>query len=230
MSSKISALSAASALDGTETFPLVQSSTTKKGLISAIATYLQGLTGLNFTNAVRFSTIELGAATDTTIARDAAGSITVEGLGLWRVLAKGSTQLQHTGNTTETTKLTVTVPAGAMGPNGRLRITILWSNNNNANNKIMRIKFGGTAFFSSVHTTVTSRRDQLEIANRNSANSQVGNNSEGQGGFGAGASSTLVTSAIDTTAAADITATIELANSGDNAAIESYVVEVLYGA
>jgi len=44
MSSKISALSAASALNGTETFPLVQSSTTKKGLISAIATYLAGIT------------------------------------------------------------------------------------------------------------------------------------------------------------------------------------------
>lgn len=44
MSSKISALSAASALNGTETFPLVQSSTTKKGLISALSTYLAGIT------------------------------------------------------------------------------------------------------------------------------------------------------------------------------------------
>lgn len=147
-------------------------------------------------------------------------------LGTWRVLAKSSVAASHTGNTTETTLATVSIPAGAMGPNGRVRITSLWSATNNANNKSMRHKFGGTNYFAQNMSTQQGWRHETEIANRNAANSQVGNTSNVFGSQAAAPN----TSAVDTTSAVTVLITGQLANSADTVTLESYRVEVLYGA
>lgn len=236
---KISALTAGSALAGTETFPVVQSSATVKSTISAIATYLQGLTGLNFTNAVRFATIELGAASDTTIARAAAGAFTVEGRGVWRVLASSAvavvrSSVNGAGDATEATLGTVTVPGGALGPNGRLRINSIWSYTNSANQKLPRIRFGdlatGSQYMSASPTTTATFRDNREIANVNSASSQKGGFGGGSG-FGT-ATTAPITSVLDTASDQTIlfTSCWTGAVSGENITLESYVVEILYGA
>jgi hypothetical protein len=151
----------------------------------------------------------------------------------WQVLASSGVQSSHTGTTTQTTLATVTVPAGAMGPNGRLRITFAYSFTNSANNKIFQVRFNGaagTAVYARTETTNQSHRGQVEIANRNAANSQVyGGGLLGSGGWGS-VNTAIGTMAIDTASARDIAFTGELANAAESIAIESYLVELFYGA
>ena len=66
--SKISAYSSASALDGTEALPVVQSSATKKTLVSAIRTYLLslGLLSVSSSGGVGYATGAGGAVTQLT--------------------------------------------------------------------------------------------------------------------------------------------------------------------
>lgn len=147
-------------------------------------------------------------------------------LGAWRVLAQSSLSVSHTGNTAETTLASVVIPAGAMGPNGRVRITSLWSGTNSANAKTMRHKFGGVNYFAQNMTTQLGWRHENEIGNRNAANSQVGNTSNVFGSL----SGAPITSAIDTAAAVIVLITGQLANAGETVTLESYRVEVLHGA
>lgn len=149
-------------------------------------------------------------------------------LGIWRVLAASAVQVSHTGTTAETALATVTVPANALGANGILRITSLWSNNNNANTKTPRIRYStitGTTYNAISPTTNLSHRLQCQIANRNATNSQVGATSAVTG-FGQGAGA-VATGAVDTTASSTIILSGQLANAGDTMAIESYIVEIL---
>lgn len=223
---KISALTAADALDGTEALPVVQGSATKKTLVSAIATYLQALTGLNFPNAVRFATIELGAASDTTLARSAAGAITIEGRGVFRELdANAAESNTHTGDTNEHTFATITVPANALGAKGVLRITAQWGLTT-SNTKTTRIRFNGTEVSANATTTSLSSRQQAQIQNRNNTAKQVAN-ATNQVNFG-GSSTAPVTMTHDTTGALDITITGQLTNTGESITLESYLVEILH--
>lgn len=149
----------------------------------------------------------------------------------WRVIAASAVAASHTGNTTETALATVQVPAGAMGPNGALRITTLWSYTNSANNKTLRIRFGGvsgTAHLGNFVTTTATLRHQQLIQNRNAQNSQIGGYlSVTPFGANPGAA---VTSSVDTSAAADLVLSGQLANAGETVTLESYLVELLYGA
>ena len=151
-----------------------------------------------------------------------------------RIIAQSAAQLTLTGGVanTETVIATITIPAGALGPNGRIRSTVLWGCNNNGNTKRFRQRFNGlagTIYSSQDVTTSTCFRSQIEIANRNALNSQVGAPNSIAAAFGTSAGS-LVTSAIDTSAAVDLvlTGTLVTANT-DTITIESYLVELLGG-
>jgi hypothetical protein len=148
----------------------------------------------------------------------------------WRVLAASAVQVAHTGNTAETALATITVPGGAMGANGILRITTLWSHTNGADNKLLRVRFSGaagTTYLAITATTTATMRNQCQIANRNAANSQVGGAAAVTFGFGA-SSGAVVTSAVNTAADATIVITGQLGNAADNVNLESYLVELLY--
>jgi hypothetical protein len=154
-------------------------------------------------------------------------------LSTWYVLAKSAVSVSHTGDTSETTLATITVPANAMGPNGVLRITTQWSYTNSANNKTMFVKFGGaagTAYLQCTATTTASHRDVRQIANVNATNSQKGNASAATAGGHGITTGAVVTSARDTTAAQDITIRGQLGNSGETVTLEAYTVELCYGA
>lgn len=221
MSSKISALSAASPLAGTESFPLVQAGTTKKGLISDIVTYLLGLANTwslaqTFTVAPVFTQKRQSAAA----------------LGSWHVIAASAVQVTHTGDTAEFALATITLPAGCMGANGAVRVTAHFDATDSANNKTHRIRFGGISGGVARAITLNTSahaREQAVIQNRNAANSQILGDSGGQHG-GWGATTAFATAAIDTTAAVDIVLTSQLTNSGETSSIESYIVEVFYQA
>lgn len=151
---------------------------------------------------------------------------------LLRPPLQSAVQVPHTGNTAETTLATIQVPANAMGPNGRVRVTVLWSMTSSANNKTIRVRFGGTSgtiYQQQQLTTNQINRLQAEWANRNATNSQVGGPAGASSGWG-GSSAAIVTSAVDTTANADIVISGQLANSGETIALEHYLVEIFPGA
>lgn len=153
-------------------------------------------------------------------------------LATWYVLAQSSVAVTAPADTTEDTLATITIPAGAMGPNGRLRITTVWTITNSVNNKTLRIRLsgiGGTQFMNSIQTLVTTVRDQHEIQNRNSASSQLGWNAASSGGFGT-SSNAVVTGAIDTSVQTTLVITGQKATSGEVLTLESYIVELFYAA
>lgn len=144
------------------------------------------------------------------------------------VLARGATQSSVTGTTAETALATVTVPAGAMGLNGQLAITALFSYTSSANAKTPRVRFGGAAgaaFFSTSRTTDALYQQMVMIGNRNSASSQIGG-SQGASAFGASTGS-LMTSSIDTTTDQTVVFSGLLANSSETITLERYSVELI---
>lgn len=152
-------------------------------------------------------------------------------LGLFRTLgASAATGMSNTGNTVETTVATVTIPAGAMGANGILRITSLWSfSPNNGNTKTPRVRLNGlagTIYLGTATASVVSAHFPTIIRNRNATNSQIGYVANTPTQFGTN-NAALVTSAIDTTASVDIVFTGQLATGTDTITLESYLVEIL---
>lgn len=149
----------------------------------------------------------------------------------WRVLASSGIAVSHTGDTSETVLATVQVPANAMGPNGILRISSLWSYTNSGNNKTSFIRLGGlagTAFLNRVHTASASFFDVRQIANRDAANSQVGPSVTL---FSVGESvNAAFTGTINTTVAQDLVLTGQLASAGETITLEAYLVELLKAA
>jgi hypothetical protein len=205
--------------------------------------------------------IELGNNTDTTLSRASAGDVAVEGnrifrvggsdvpiadggtgastaqaadanLGTWYVIDKGAPGTSHTGDTTETALKTVTIPAGAMGASGQLRISLLFSFTNSTNAKTMRCRFGGasgTQYFAVANSTTGNVMYQWigRISNK-TASSQIGAGNN-FGGIGA-SSSAVVTSAVDTSSAVDLVISGQVANSSETVTLESYTVELCNGA
>lgn len=148
-------------------------------------------------------------------------------------VAKSGVAVTHTGNTSETTLATVSLPANVMGPNGSLRITSYWTFTNSANNKTLQIRCGttgngltGSIWGSTTQTTTRSMRMQNEIHNRNSTTSQVLMNGIGTGGWGTTINAASTDTA-DTKVARDIVFTATLANSGESITLEYYSVELL---
>ncbi len=144
------------------------------------------------------------------------------------VLGQSAAAVSVTGTATETVLATVTVPAGFLGLNGSIDIITLWSNNNSGNNKTFRGRWngaGGNAFLGVVQTTNVAYSDFRRIANRNSASSQIFFNrvSVSTGGWGAG-SSASPTDTVNTSSAVDIVLTAQLANTGDTATLEGYII------
>lgn len=167
-----------------------------------------------------------------TLVDDADGRAACATLGTWRILAASAVaSAALTGTTSETAMATIAVPAGAMGPNGALRVTSIWSNNNSANLKAQRVRLGGlagTQMSLATQTTALSSSEQRLIMNRNAQNAQVCF-AAGQGGWSS-SSGAVATATIDTSSAQNLVISGALANAGDSLTLEAYVVEILYGA
>jgi hypothetical protein len=153
-------------------------------------------------------------------------------LGLWYPLAKSAVAVSHTGDTNEFTLATIAIPAGAMGPSGALRVTSVWSHTSSGNNKTLRYRLGGVSgqqYMAAVNTTVASLMTQRLIQNRNSQASQVSSAQAIANAFGTSGGSP-VTSTVDMSAAQDLVISGHLASAGETIALESYLVELAYGA
>lgn len=167
----------------------------------------------------------------------------VKGNAIWRTIdasavAVTRSSINGAGDAIEEVQVTVTIPAGAIGPNGRVRITWLGSQTNSANGKTWRVRFGasgagtgGTAYYNVAGTNNASVHSQIIIRNRNNASSQVSYTNASATSFGQ-STGTLVTSAINTANASEfvISNLWAGATSGESMTVEDYCVEVMYGA
>ena len=152
--------------------------------------------------------------------------------GSFQVIGASAVQQNLTGTVNETVLATVTIPAGTLGANGAIRIYSNWSNNNNANVKTARIRLNGLgtqAILGANLTTTLTYADLRQVQNVNSFSSQKCWQFTSLGGLGQ-SSGAVTTAAIDTSASISLVFTGQLANSGDNIALENYVVETLYQA
>lgn len=139
-------------------------------------------------------------------------------------LAQSAVLVTAAADTTLQTLATITVPANALGVNGRLRLTALWTFAG-AGNRTVRVVFGGTQVFARVDANSAATRIQVDIANRGAANSQLAH-SFGMVSTGAALGPGAVGAAVDTTAAQDITITGQKATAGDTLILQGYSVEV----
>ena len=140
------------------------------------------------------------------------------------VVAQSAVPASVTGTLSETTLATIPIPAGAMGVNGRLRITASYSYTNSANSKQLIVRFGGAVVRGSTRTTSAQDNFIDMLANRGVANSQFYALAFTTGASAAGIQAT---SAIDTTQAQNLTLNGTLANIGETITLESYTVEIL---
>jgi hypothetical protein len=145
-----------------------------------------------------------------------------------QVLCKSAVAVSAPVDTTEDTLATCTVPAGAMGANGALRITTNWSITNNANNKTPRIRYSGaagTSYAGPTWSTQVNGQFVLSIQNRGATNSQVGQamlmNTTAAG------TSAVSTSSADTTGSTSVVMTCQKATAGDTCTLESFLVELM---
>ena len=129
------------------------------------------------------------------------------------------------GSTSAVTLATITIPAGLMGANGKLKIYPLWATTNNANIKTLRAVFGGSVCTTMTSQSVPNNSGLVIIRNTNSESAQKCSSGLVAGigaSFGSIASITIVT-----TAATTITITGQLAVGTDPLTLEDLFVEVV---
>lgn len=140
------------------------------------------------------------------------------------VLAQTAVATSVTGTVAKTPLATVSIPAGAMGLNGWLEYTFVYSCTNNANTKTFSVEFGGTQVLSRAQSAQTGGSGLSAIANRGVANSQhVAPTSIAPYGD----SVTQTTIAIDTSQAQNLIFYATLTNVGDTMTLERYSVRLM---
>lgn len=135
--------------------------------------------------------------------------------------------------TTEQVLATITIPGGAMGPNGSVEVYTEWVTNNSATAKNQIIRVGGptgTQYMNVSSTTHIGLARSVVISNQNSQSSQAtevaGGNTTGLGQFTtAGASSS-----INTANNWDIVISGLKADAADTLTLKRYRVTINYGA
>jgi hypothetical protein len=66
-----------------------------------------------------------------------------------------------------------TIAAGILGPNSILQIEPLWTFASSANNKLCKVKVGGSTVYNTTRTTSVKEAPLIVLANRNSLASQI---------------------------------------------------------
>ena len=137
-----------------------------------------------------------------------------------------SAPVSLTGSTSVVTLATITIPAGLLGANGKLKIYPLWATTNNANVKTLRVVFGGgSALTTMTSQSVPNNSGLLIIRNLNSESAQ-----KTSSGLVAGIGSSfgsIASTTVDTTAATTITLTGQLAVGTDTLTLEDLFIEVV---
>ena len=136
-----------------------------------------------------------------------------------------SAPVSLTGSTSVVTLATITIPAGLLGANGKLKIYPLWATTNNANIKTLRVLLGGSPCTTMTSFSVPNNSGLIILRNVNSESAQ-----KCSSGLVAGIGSSpgsIASTTIDTTAATTITLTGQLAVGTDTMTLEDLFVEVV---
>lgn len=121
-----------------------------------------------------------------------------------------------------------TIAAGTLGVNSIIQIEPLWSCTDSVNNKIFRIKIGGTQVYNTTRGTgVQSEGPMVAIANRNSLSSQI--KTHGSLFYTSG-SNLPSTYTIDFSATVELEITGQRANIADTLTLEYYRILHYTGA
>jgi hypothetical protein len=145
------------------------------------------------------------------------------------LLSSSAVPVSLTGTTAEVELARVRVPERLMGPSSALRVELVITETNNANNKITRVRLGGTGGLGGTvvagftDTTQQQRRASVCIHNRGAINAQFSSGSLSYTGGFTGS----VSSAIDLSQPQDVVLTGQLANAGDLLTLEQWSVEIL---
>lgn len=140
------------------------------------------------------------------------------------IIAQSGSGGSLSGTTATTTYVTIPVPANSLSANGSLRITTLWSCDNNANAKTITISYGGTTF-SSFNVANSLSAHELTVIRNRSATNQVASSS-GLSSYGT-STSVISTGTVNTAAAQNILIQGTLAVGTDFLNLEAYTVEVI---
>jgi len=130
-----------------------------------------------------------------------------------------------TGTTLETTLVTITIPAGLIGSSGKVKLYPLWSVTNNANNKTVRVKLGGSTGYFLQSSGYAQLSNLVIFRNFNSESVQ-----KVSSGMAAGLGSTtgaFTSLTIDTSAATTLTITGQLQVGTDTMTLEGLFVEIV---
>jgi hypothetical protein len=136
-----------------------------------------------------------------------------------------SAPVSLTGSTSVVTLATITIPAGLIGANGKLKIYPLWATTNNANVKTLRATFGGAICTTMASQSVPNNSGLLIIRNTNSESAQKCSSGL-VGGIGPSFGS-IASPTVDTSAATNITITGQLAVGTDTLTLEDLFIEVV---
>ena len=127
--------------------------------------------------------------------------------------------------TSVVTLATITLPAGLLGANGKLKIYPLWATTNNANVKTLRATFSGSVCTTMTSQSVPNNSGLLIIRNINSESVQ-----KCSSGLVAGigsSSGSIASPTVDTSAATNITISGQLAVGTDTLTLEDLFIEVV---
>ncbi|WIA57837.1 hypothetical protein N6H05_08585 [Sphingobium sp. WTD-1] len=141
----------------------------------------------------------------------------------------GAASAALTGGTAALDFVTVTLPGGALGPNGSIEIETYWTCTENANTKTVSITLDGSVMQTFGLTTNGKAGALMRLANRNSASAQLISRNATTSPYG---SSTVAhgTAAIDTSVDKVLTIRGQLANGADSLTLEGYIIKVFPGA
>lgn len=149
-------------------------------------------------------------------------------------LAGSNTAITAPEDTETNILVTVTIPGGSLGPNGRLDIYQSWSFTGSANAKIREIKFGGTSFYATNMSSASNvgMGSVLSIVNRNSEASQITtqHSSAFSNGASYGTTGTDATGTINTAVDQTLTISIDKGLGSETVLLNSWAVYVTYGA
>lgn len=152
------------------------------------------------------------------------------------LLYASTDEITHAGatSTSETAIVTTQIPAGDIGPNGFLRVRASGSlSASSANNKQFRLRLGGiggTNFGSVAHTTNTIWDAEWIIKNQNSQSEQRGWLYGNRGTDLVFSAVAGVDGTVDTSANQDLVLSFQVASAAESMTLESYTIEVVYGA